>query len=107
MLFRLKNAAQTFKRFINEILHGLDFCYAYIDDLLIASKMEEEHIKHLRELFTRIHTYSVKITSAKCVFEANQVTFLRYLVSSEGTKSLPEKIIAIQNVPKPENIKQM
>ena len=37
MPFGLRNAAQTFQRFINQVLHGLDFCYAYIDDLLIAS----------------------------------------------------------------------
>src|SRR5436190_680699 len=107
MPFGLRNAAQTFQRFINEVLHGLDFCYAYIDDILIASKTEEEHIKHLREIFTRLDTYGVKINSAKCVFGAKQVTFLGYLVSGEGTKPLPEKINAIRNFPKPENIKQM
>jgi len=37
MPFGLWNAAQTFQRFIDEVLHGLPFCYAYLDDLLIAS----------------------------------------------------------------------
>lgn len=34
--FGLRNAAQTFQRFINEVLRGLDFCYEYIDDILVA-----------------------------------------------------------------------
>ena len=34
---RLRNAAQTFQRFIDQVLRGLHFCYAYVDDLLIAS----------------------------------------------------------------------
>lgn len=51
MPFGLRNAAQTFQRFINEVLHGLDFCYAYIDDILVASKSEQEHEKHLRNYF--------------------------------------------------------
>ena len=46
MPFGLRNAAQTFQRFIDEALHGLDFVYAYIDDLLIASSSESEHIHH-------------------------------------------------------------
>ena len=46
MPFGLKNAAQTFQRFINEVLSGLDFAYAYIDDVLVASNNEDDHIKH-------------------------------------------------------------
>ena len=42
MPFGLRNAAQTFQRFIDQILRGLPFCYAYIDDLLIASATPEE-----------------------------------------------------------------
>lgn len=38
MPFGLKNAAQSFQRFIDQVLRGLDFAYGYIDDILIASK---------------------------------------------------------------------
>ena len=48
MPFGLHNAAQTFQRFMDEVLQGLDFAYAYIDDLLIASTSPEEHLQHLR-----------------------------------------------------------
>ena len=48
MPFGLRNAAQTFQRFIEQVLRGLPFCYAYIDDLLIASSPPEEHQSHLR-----------------------------------------------------------
>ncbi|VDL58959.1 unnamed protein product, partial [Hymenolepis diminuta] len=43
----LRNAAQTFQRFIDEVLPGLCFIFAYIDDILVASENEEEHKKHL------------------------------------------------------------
>ena len=49
MPFGLRNAAQTFQRFIDQVLRGLPFCYAYIDDLLIASSSPEEHQHHLRQ----------------------------------------------------------
>jgi len=38
MSFGLRNAAQTFQRFIDEVLRGLDFCFAYIDDTLVFSR---------------------------------------------------------------------
>ena len=45
MPFGLRNAAQIFQRFINEVLQGLPFVYAYIDNLLIASSNPEEHLE--------------------------------------------------------------
>ena len=48
MPFGLRNAAQTFQQFIDQVLRGLPFCYAYIDDLLIASSSPEQHQEHLR-----------------------------------------------------------
>jgi len=47
MFFDLRNAAQTFQQFIDEILHGLDFYNAYVDNILVASASAEEHLKHL------------------------------------------------------------
>lgn len=43
MTFGLRNAAQTFQRFINDILKDLDFCFSYVDDILIASSSDDEH----------------------------------------------------------------
>ena len=47
MPFGLRNAAQTFQQFIDHVLHGLDFVYAYIDDVLIASTDADQHLDHL------------------------------------------------------------
>ena len=65
MSFGLRNAAQTFQRLVDEILRELDFCYAYIDDILVASSSEEEHLKHLQILFQRLQEYGVVINPAK------------------------------------------
>lgn len=68
MTFGLCNAAQTFQRFVNSIIQGLDFCFAYIDDILIASKNEEEHLKHIRTVLQRLDDYGVVININKCSF---------------------------------------
>ena len=54
MPFGLRNAAQTFQRFIDQVLRGLPFCYAYIDDLLVASSSPEQHQEHLRQVLQRL-----------------------------------------------------
>jgi len=69
MSFGLRNAAQTFQRFIDEVTRGLDFCYAYIDDILVASKSEEEHLQHLRILFNRLQEYGIIINPMICIFK--------------------------------------
>jgi len=67
----------------------------------------EEHEKHLEELFNRLDSYGIQLNPTKCIIGASQVKFLGYLVSAEGTQPLPEKVQAIRNFKKHENIKQL
>ena len=77
MMFGLRNTAQTCQRFVDEITHGLDFVYAYIDDFLIASEDGKQHCENLRILFNRFDDYGVVINRKKCEFGAHEITFLR------------------------------
>jgi hypothetical protein len=52
MSFGLRNAAQTFQRFVDDILRGLDFYFSYVDDILVSSRSLEDHERHLRTIFT-------------------------------------------------------
>ena len=65
MLFGLRNAAQTFQRFMDQVFRGLDFCYVHIDDLRVTSQSPEEHLLYLRQVFERLRQYSVTINVAK------------------------------------------
>ena len=68
MPFGLCNAAQTFQRFIDKVLRGLLFSYAYVDDVLIASATPEEHLQHVRLIPERFRDYGVVINPHKCIF---------------------------------------
>lgn len=59
--FGLKNAAQTFQRFIHSVVRNLDFCYVYLDDILIASESEEQHLEHLEILCKRLEPHKFSI----------------------------------------------
>lgn len=105
MSFGLRNAAQSFQRFIDEVLRGLDFCFSYIDDILVASVSEEEHIKHLQIIFERLREYSLVLNPKKCVFGQPEVKFLGYMISKEGTRPLPDRVADILSYKRPTSAK--
>lgn len=104
MTFGLRNAGQTFQRFMDEVTSGLDFCYPYVDDILIFSHTAEEHAEHLRVLFQRLSAYGVVVNSSKCVLGAEEVTFLGYRISKDGTRPPPERITALLDFPLPKTV---
>ena len=101
MPFGLRNAAQTFQCFIDQVLRGLHFCYAYIDDLLIASSSPEEHKHHLRLVLERLNEHGIIINPAKCVFGVDHLEFLGHHVDSQGIRPLEEKVKVICEFPQP------
>lgn len=107
MTFGLRNAVQTFQRFMDEVVRDLDFCFVYKDDILVASSTLEEHLHHLRTLFARLKEYGVVINPAKYVFGKSDVKFLGYRVNTSGTQTLPEKVQVIRQFPRPQKVKQL
>ena len=103
MHFGLKNAAQTFHQFIDQILRGFHFCYAYTDDVLIASSSYDEHVQHLQMVLERIQKYGVVINPSKCEFGVNSLV-TRW---TKGIQPLQEKVFAIKNFPLPNTRKQL
>ncbi|KAG7311665.1 hypothetical protein JYU34_002718 [Plutella xylostella] len=120
MTFGLRNAAQTFQRFMdNSVLQGLEYfknadgqernsyMSCYIDDVIIASSDEEQHREHLRQVFQRFEEYGITINLNKCEFGQSQIEFLGYMVSKDGIAPLKSKIDVIQNFPRPETVAQL
>ncbi|CAK1603484.1 unnamed protein product [Parnassius mnemosyne] len=107
MNYGLKNASQTFQRFVDEMTRELDFCYCYLDDFLIFSKDEAQHEVHLRKIFSILKGYGMLINTSKCVFGAREISFLGYSISASGTKPLDSKIEAIKKFPLPTDVRQL
>lgn len=107
MPFGLRNAAQTFQRFMDTVIRDLPFCYAYIDDILVASSSPEEHCQHLRTLFERLDAYGITINTAKCELGKNSLEFLGHHISSAGISPLPSKVDAVQKFPTPTSLRKL
>ena len=107
MPFGLRNAAQTFQRFIDEVLRGLPYVHPYIDDILIASDNKIDHVKHLEEVFNRLSNFGLTINSSKCEFGQTSIKFLGHMIRFDGFTPLVDKVTAVVNFPPPNSKKNL
>lgn len=102
MTFGLRNASQTFQRFMHQVLRGIDGCFSYIDDILLFS--QDNHEKLLHEVLERLNKYGVTLNIDKCEFGKDKITFLGYEISADGIKPPQDRTEAISTYPKPKTI---
>ena len=107
MPFGLKNAAQAFQRLMDTVLQGIDCSYVYLDDILIASRNDQEHMQDLRTVCRRLRDYGLVVRLEKCIFGVRSIDFLGHQVSRHGTIPLPSKVAIIKDFPKPSTIKSL
>ena len=107
MPFSLKNAGATYqslmnKMFANQIGRNVQ---VYVDDMLVKSRREENHLKDLKETFGTLRSYNMKLNSSKCAFEVTTGKFLAFMMSQRGIEANPDKIRAIIEMAPPKNVK--
>ena len=105
--FGLSQAPAYFQRLINKVLTDYSFAMGYLDDIIIFSKTEEEHLQHLEEIFERLRKAGLKLKLQKCSFFKKHIQYLGHLFSDEGNQPLPEKLKSIAKMPVPQNVKQV
>jgi hypothetical protein len=83
MPFELTNAPSTFMRLMNEVLHSFigTFVVVYFDDIFIYSKSLDEHIEHLRAVFSALCEARLFANIEKYTFCTDRVAFLGYVVT--------------------------
>ncbi len=104
MPFGLHNAGNTFQRMMDRILAGLSFVFCYLDDIIIASRDEREH---LREVFSHLPDAGLVINTEKCVFAYTTVEFLGHKMSAAGVEPLHSHVQAVLPHPEPTNISEL
>ena len=79
----------------------------YLDDIIIYSRSEKEHLEHLEEIFTRLKTAGLKLKLEKCCFFKKHIQYLGHLILADGIQPLPEKLESIAKMPAPRNPKEV
>ena len=83
MSFGLKNAEATYQRLMNKIfMHQLGRnVQVYVNDILMKSVSENDHLSDLQETFNTFWSYNMKLNPSKCVFGVTAGKFLGFMVS--------------------------
>jgi hypothetical protein len=99
MSFGLTNAPTYFMYLMNKVfMKYLDtFMIVFIDDILIFSKMMEEHEEHLRLVLEKLRSNQLYAKFSKCEFWLTKVAFLGHVISTGGVSVDSGKIKDVLN----------
>ncbi|MBW0525012.1 hypothetical protein O181_064727 [Austropuccinia psidii MF-1] len=109
MPFGLTNAPAYFQKLVNDILDDILDIYivAYLDDIVVFSKSEGEHVTHVSTVLSRLRANNLFAKASKCLFYVYSVEYIGCIVSSEGPKMDQAKVKQTINWLPPRNIKAL
>ena len=100
MTFGLKNAGATYQRAMILIFHDLigKIVEIYIDDVIVKSNTEHQHLADLCAVLERARKYGLKMNPSKCAFGVSAGKFLGFMVHERGIEVNPDRVKAIKEV---------
>ena len=109
MPFGLKNVGATYQRLMNKMFTcqiGRNV-QVYVDDMLVKSIWEDDHLDDFKETFDTLRSYNIKLNPNKCAFGVITRKFLGFLVSQRGIRVNPNKVKAIMELTSLKNVKEV
>ncbi|XP_039685658.1 uncharacterized protein [Medicago truncatula] len=79
----------------------------YVDDMIVKSITEEDHVKYLQKMFQRLRKYKLRLNPNKCTFGVRTGKLLGFIVSQKGIEVDPDKVKAIREMPAPRTEKEV
>jgi len=95
MTFGFTNAPSVFTAAVKDCLGDLPFVTVYLDDILIFSKNETEHVSHVEEVLRRLRQHKYFLKLSKCEFFKKEIQYLGHIVGIDGIKPDPKKVKAV------------
>ncbi|CAA0840378.1 Uncharacterized mitochondrial protein AtMg00860, partial [Striga hermonthica] len=109
MPFGLKNAGATYQRLMDRMFKSQigQNMEAYVDGILVKSRSSISHVEDLRETFTTLRTFGMKLKPSKCAFGVRAGRFLGYIVTERGIEANKDKVQAILDMAPPKNVREV
>lgn len=106
--FGLTNSAPAFQRVMDQVIEpGWENVFAYLDDVIIAKEIYEEHLFWIDKVVRRLDSFGLTINKEKSEFCCKEVKYLGYVLCQEGLKVDLEKVKPLIDYPAPRNVKQL
>ena len=105
--FGLAQAPAYFQELMTHIFKDFPFAIAYLDDIIIFSKMPQEHLSHICMVLEKLKSANLSMKKSKCSFFSKEIQYLGHILSATGKQPLPSRSHAIQNMKPPVTPKQV
>ena len=92
---------------MENVLQGIQNVIVYLDDILLSSATESDHLKLIDQVLDRLEKAGLRARKGKCQFFVPSVTYLGHKIDAEGLHPLPDKVKAIQDAPSPTNVQEL
>jgi len=99
--FGLSVSPSIFQEEIDKIVSGLVGVKAYQDDLIVWGNSKADHDTNLISLLKVLGKFNVQINAQKSVFSSSEISFLGYLVDSDGYRPDPTRLDSVMKAPMP------
>ena len=99
LCFGLTNAPATFQSVMNDVLRDVlgKFVLVYLDDIIVFSKTEDEHLMHLEIVMRLLREHKLYAKLSKCSFAQSEILFLGHKVGADGLRPDPKKVSVVNN----------
>jgi hypothetical protein len=99
MKFGTTNVSMDFQGYINNATREAldDFASAHLDDVLIYSTSEEEHVAHVKWIMQRLLEAGLYLKPEKCKFHMETVRYLGLIISTKGISIDEDKVEIVRN----------
>ena len=105
--FGITSAPEIFQRVMENILEKEQNVICYFDDVLVFSKTEKEHEKHLSAVLKRLNEVNLQLNQEKCEYRKKEIDFLGHRISKDGISPDPIKVSAIIDMPEPQDVEEL
>ena len=82
--FSLAQTPAYFQELMTDILREFDFAITYLDDIIIFSRMAEEHLSHIKQVFEKLRNAKLSMKLSKCHFSTKEIQYLGHILSTKG-----------------------
>ena len=105
--YGIASTTALWQRAIEQVLQNIPSTQVIIDDIIVTGRNDTEHLHNLKLVMDRLLSYGLHVNLDKCEFFQEKVSYVGHEIDSEGLHKSPEKIKAVKEAKRPENVSEL